>query len=102
MTAETPHELMRLHETLNGVQFAQLMAIASEERRESRLGNGMWFLRGDHPETRDEEYSLVYVERDPLTGGPRLTRHESSVPLAVMRKLAEMLAVTPATATVGG
>ena len=93
LAAADSHELMRLHETRNGIRYARLMAMAAEERRESRFGNGAWQLRSDHPETRDEEWSMIYLRPGASVDEPELTRHHPSIGLDLIR--AVLASMTP-------
>lgn len=101
-TADDAHELMRLHETRNGIRFARLMALASAARRESRLGNGAWHLRTDHPEPSDDEWSMIYVRPGASADEPELTRHHPSMGLEQIRALLGSVRESAPAGVVGG
>jgi succinate dehydrogenase/fumarate reductase flavoprotein subunit len=48
------HDLFKLYEVENIIQCAQMSAVASKERKESRWG--LWHFRNDYPERNDKEW----------------------------------------------
>jgi adenylylsulfate reductase subunit A len=79
LAADDLHGLMRVHESKNIRQNAEIMAVASLARRETRTGSAHWRL--DYPKPDEENWrKFVLVERG--ADGPRVRTLSTERPLS--------------------
>ena len=79
LMADDLHGLMRVHESINIRQNAEIMAAASLARQETRTGSAHWRL--DYPETDDRNWRrFVVVERG--DNGPAVRTLSTERPLS--------------------
>ena len=89
LAADDLHGLMRVHESKNIRQNAEIMAVASLARRETRTGSAHWRL--DYPKPDEENWrKFVLVERG--ADGPQVRT------LSTERPLSDAFASAPAAA----
>ena len=74
------HDLFKAYEVENIIQCAQLSALASKERRESRWGP--WHFREDYPEPDDESWLKHVVLRQGEGPGDVRVEHKPIITLA--------------------
>jgi len=79
LAAEDLHGLMRVHESKNIRQNAEIMAVASLARRETRTGSAHWRL--DYPQPDEKNWrKFVLVERG--ADGPQVRTLSTERPLS--------------------
>ena len=79
LAADDLHGLMRVHESKNIRQNAEIMAVASLARRETRTGSAHWRL--DYPKPDEENWrKFVIVERG--ADGPQVRTLSTERPLS--------------------
>ena len=79
LAADDLHGLMRVHESKNIRQNAEIMAVASLARRETRTGSAHWRL--DYPKPDEENWrKFVLVERG--ADGPQVRTLSTERPLS--------------------
>jgi len=79
LAAEDLHGLMRVHESKNIRQNAEIMAVASLARRETRTGSAHWRL--DYPKPDEQNWrKFVIVERG--ADGPQVRTLSTERPLS--------------------